>query len=593
MGQSSSSQRLRRNRRMPDSAIQVLLASVKDVLVVESLNAITDKAVPNAHSGLNLPSLLAVREANFLPFGYGRVALDAADRHIALVQRLFEAPMWRELVACNLTDSLRNAIKFLKEMGDVAQMRDLRTGTPVTLSLDRRLEGVKVVIAASAACSALCGLGFIRAGAIVNCPDGAQACLLEPNIEALTAKVVFRPHKVQGLAASGANAKSGANDTGAHSSSADSASEADDGPFKALKDIETVPLSAIQPVWQAAEVDLSRRSQPLLPHLVALIKHLLPWFKCHAQGKSAGTEGSTKEKGSAKKTGSTSTEGDAAAAGGGAAGGSNANGSKNMNTSSDKDNSSKHSSSDSGSDSSGDSSGEGADSLDAALLRLCAVASTALSVVLEKDPDAVADAADDAEVTADLITASLLPTGLPFFSTLVRVYSMWGFAQARVLEQGKGPSTVHEGGKQGSDGDTGAASVASASAGDAAAGGGSFKVGDGALESLLAVLKVSTPATTTTTITTAEATNSTTSTPAVSAAAAAAAVVEGAGEEETCGSMTIFNESNRAARLAAARDLSELVGAPIAECQRGACVTVCSCMRSCLFIFIVGVFTLF
>ena len=551
-GQSSSStsQRLRRNRRMPDSAIQVLLASVKDVLVVESLNATTDTAVPTARSGLNLPSLLAVREANFLPFGYGRVALDAADRHIALVQRLFEAPMWRELVACNLTDSLRNAIKFLKEMGDVAQMRDLRTGTPVKLSLDRRLEGVKVVIAASAACSALCGLGFIRAGAIVSCPDGAQACLLEPNIEALTAKVIFRPHKVQGLASSGANTKNGANGT-----STEGVSGADDGPFKALKDIETVPLADIQPVWQAADVDLSRLSQPLLPHLVALIKHLLPWFKRHAQKKTvAGSEGNSKEKGSAKKS-APSTEGDAAAGGSAAGSGANTTDSPNTIISSDEDNTSDRSS---GSGISG-----GTDSLDAALLRLCAVVSTALSVVLEKDPDAVADAADDAEVTADLIAASLLPTGLPYFSTLVRVYSMWGFAQARVLEQGKGPSVVQEGGKQKVGGDAGG--------GDALAGGGGSKEEDRASEKVVAVIRIGS---TSTVIATTGAPIPTTSTPPVSATAAG--VTEGASEEATGGPMTIFNESNRATRLSAARDLSELVGAPITECQHGTCASLCT-----------------
>ena len=471
--------------------------------------------------------------------------------------------MWRELVACNLTDSLRNAIKFLKEMGDVAQMRDLRTGTSVNLSLERRLEGVKVVIAASAACSALCGLGFIRAGAIVNCPDGAQACLLEPNIEALTAKVIYRPHKVQGLASSGANAKSGA---GTHSSSADGVSESDDGPFKTLKDIETVPLADIQPVWQAADVDLSRLSQPLLPHLVALIKHLLPWFKCHAQRKPVtGPEGNTKDKGSAKKTVPSATEGVAAAGGGAADSGVNTNGSANTITSSGSD---KDNISDSNSNS---SSSEGTDSLDAALLRLCAVVSTALSVVLEKDPDAVADAADDAEVTADLIAASLLPTGLPYFSTLVRVYSMWGFAQARVLEQGKGPSAVQEGGKQKVGGDAGDASVAAVSGEDAVAGDGGCKKEDGATEKVAAVVEIATPPSTTTTV--IGAPTPTTPTPPVTATAATA--VEGASDEATGGPMAIFNESNRAARLAAARDLSELVGAPIAECQHGTCVSMC------------------
>ena len=49
--------------------------------------------------------------------------------------------------------------------------------------------------------------------------------------------------------------------------------------LKNLSDIFTVKITEMLPYWDAVHVDLARLSQPLLPHLVSLLKELLQWFK--------------------------------------------------------------------------------------------------------------------------------------------------------------------------------------------------------------------------------------------------------------------------------------------------------------------------
>ena len=152
------------------------------------------------------------------------------------------------------------------------------------------------------------------------------------------------------------------------------------GDLKCLQAIETTKLGELSPKWVTADVDLSRLSQPLLLHLVCLVQLLLQWFSTHHNGADASAEAIEYTK-----------------------------------------------------------SSQTADlgSFDSLMYRLCALAVTALSVLMTRYPDTIIEAAQDVHTVRDIISISSRPTGLPFFPTLARVNKMWGFAQARVLEMGQ------------------------------------------------------------------------------------------------------------------------------------------------------------
>ena len=143
--------------------------------------------------------------------------------------------------------------------------------------------------------------------------------------------------------------------------------------------METVKLSELQSQWEAVSVDLSRLSQPLLPHLVALVQQLLEWINMRTRTTSA-----------------VSTDEEEPA---------------------------------------------GRDS-DLVMHRLCAMATTALSVLMDRYPDTIIEAAHDIHTVRDIISISSRSTGLPFFPTLPKINEMWGFAQARVLERYSGEEAV-------------------------------------------------------------------------------------------------------------------------------------------------------
>ena len=147
-----------------------------------------------------------------------------------------------------------------------------------------------------------------------------------------------------------------------------------------LPEIETVKITDLKPHWDAVHVDLSRLSQPLLVHLVTLVKLLLQWFRKETNGNSR------------------------------------YNKNKNISYCNQNDD-------------------VRICSLKPLMHRLCAVSTAALSVLMVRYPDAITDAAQDVHTVRDIITVALQSTNLSFFPVLCRVNKMWAFAQARVLER--------------------------------------------------------------------------------------------------------------------------------------------------------------
>jgi hypothetical protein len=147
--------------------------------------------------------------------------------------------------------------------------------------------------------------------------------------------------------------------------------------LRSLNNIETVKINEVQSLWEAVHVDLSRLSQPLLPHLVTLVQQLLIWFSSRPTSSS-----SNQLPNSCRGAGETSC----------------------------------------------------GDAFISLMYRLCAMATAALSVLMDRYPDTIIEAAQDVHTVRDIISISSRSTGLPFFPSLLRVNRMWGFAQARVLE---------------------------------------------------------------------------------------------------------------------------------------------------------------
>ena len=148
--------------------------------------------------------------------------------------------------------------------------------------------------------------------------------------------------------------------------------------LRSLNSIETIKINEVQSLWEAVNVDLSRLSQPLLPHLVTLVQQLLIWFSSRPTPSSSAHQLPNGSSGAGHKS--------------------------------------------------------RGDSFDSLMYRLCAMATAALSVLMDRYPDTIIEAAQDVHTVRDIISISSRSTGLPFFPSLLRVNRMWGFAQARVLE---------------------------------------------------------------------------------------------------------------------------------------------------------------
>jgi hypothetical protein len=169
----------RRQRRMPDTAVRVLLSTVREALVVKSSSGVETKASnirSESPSGSKSPCFLDdMRKADIHYYGHGRSCLESADRHISIVQRLFESPLWKELVACNITDSLRNAGNVLRNRTGALKGHG-GTGTAETETASPKDE--EILLSACAACASLSGLGLIRKGGKVILRRKASAAYL-------------------------------------------------------------------------------------------------------------------------------------------------------------------------------------------------------------------------------------------------------------------------------------------------------------------------------------------------------------------------------------------------------------------------------
>jgi hypothetical protein len=164
---------------MPDTAVHVLLSTVREALVVKSSCGVETKGSnirSESPSGSKSPCFLDdMRKADIHYYGHGRSCLESADRHISIVQRLFESPLWKELVACNITDSLRNAGNVLRNRTGALKGHG-GTGTAENETASSKDE--EILLSACAACASLSGLGLIRKGGKVILRRKASAAYL-------------------------------------------------------------------------------------------------------------------------------------------------------------------------------------------------------------------------------------------------------------------------------------------------------------------------------------------------------------------------------------------------------------------------------
>lgn len=193
----------RQKRRIPDGVIRVLLLSV-----IEALS-------------------LGTNGKHDQPFGFGEMSLACADLNISLIQHLFESPMWTELLACNITDSLRSANGILDATKESTQPLDA--------------EQEQTILSACAACAVLCGFGSLRPGCSVTGADGNKGTLISLNESEQQATVLFRSATSESL----------------------------------VDRVEKVSSTSLHAIRNCVNIDLTRLSQPLLPQLMALMKRLL------------------------------------------------------------------------------------------------------------------------------------------------------------------------------------------------------------------------------------------------------------------------------------------------------------------------------
>ncbi len=212
----------RRQRRMPDSIIKLLMCGVRRAVTIQH-----DGSIAGVFH--NICGIDALKEPvlGFLPYGYGHNVLISADQNIALIQKLFASPMWTELIACNITDTLRVARETL-ELFNAGQNKSLECD---------------IVLNAAAACAVLSGFEIIRQGCKIVTVDNAVGHVVSLDYFNQTVQVVF----------------------------ADSLAANNYG-------FETISTSKIKPKVEAINVDLSRLSQPLLSNLTGLIKELFLWL---------------------------------------------------------------------------------------------------------------------------------------------------------------------------------------------------------------------------------------------------------------------------------------------------------------------------
>lgn len=250
-----------------------------------------------------------------------------------MIQKLFETPIWTELISCNITDALRCACQVVTIIND----NDIN-------NLNKN--NYYILLRACAACSILTGLNTLRPGSKIQSNEGTTGWLVSINDINQTAKVVF----------------------------SDNINDIVNG----LNNMETVSLSNIKPVSEGVDIDLSRLSQPLLPHLTGLTKLLLVWFS-----RRISIDNQFKNQSDVEYT-----------------------------------------------------------LLDSVLFRLNSILSSSLSILLNKQGDLIMDASHDSNVISDILSISLLPTGLENFPNLNKVLNTWNFIQSRILENSSEVSSL-------------------------------------------------------------------------------------------------------------------------------------------------------
>eukprot|EP01032_Pedospumella_encystans_P020384 gene20384-23155_t len=109
-----------------------------------------------------------------LPYGAGTRALELVDLKVHLLQKLFEAPAWTELVACGVTDSLRYACSALDQL---CFADDAATTTTVKVKSAQEVD-LAVLELACAACATLSTVGAYRTGSSVQISGDLQGVLL-------------------------------------------------------------------------------------------------------------------------------------------------------------------------------------------------------------------------------------------------------------------------------------------------------------------------------------------------------------------------------------------------------------------------------
>lgn len=212
----------RKSRRRSDSLIRALLSCIRAVVSVP----------PAPRPGSSLSS---VRFSPHVDYGLGNVTLANIDRYTVMIRTLFESPMWRELIASIITDSIRNAGQVL---GAWEQRAD---DAPQEMSVDEEED----LLSACAACTVIGSAGLLRPGAKAQIDEGTSCIVVQMGAVVDKANVIFSDYCLG---------------------------------QKGLQHIETVDLSSLTPVCDVVKVDLQSLSQPLLPQLITLVKRVLSWF---------------------------------------------------------------------------------------------------------------------------------------------------------------------------------------------------------------------------------------------------------------------------------------------------------------------------
>ena len=329
----------RKPRVMPDSLIRALMVTVSDSMKVggtldgsgissllDSL-AKPDVAPESMKGGCSRPG--AVRQplstggcfdlsetSIALPHGVGEEALVVADQSILLLQHLFSSPAWTELIACDLTDSLRQACEVLDAL-DEAEAGVGGPGlpplTPTARSRSNNTTSNSGKYGSVPAQAALQESDPRRTSREERGGPTARAGLVCHSQWHWSAKIgttveVSAGNRKTGSTTAGRLLRC-ANGGAEHTVMFDSSerSGASKRHFSSLRGIEQVKASSVTQRWQdvPCSVDYSRLSQPLLAQVATLLGKVLKKF-VHINGVTPPTNAHSSVSGSGNGTANSS-----------------------------------------------------------------------------------------------------------------------------------------------------------------------------------------------------------------------------------------------------------------------------------------------